>query len=704
MKKILVILPICSIALSFMPGTKIKKGLQALSEYDYFKAKNIFYREMKKSSVVAAYGLATIYYRSDNPFHNLDSAAKFINISMQGIKSQGSKSKFVTNALVSDSLILSLNDSICNFGFKKLMKAISPEKSEKYLMDFTYSRYRIRVLNLRDSLVFEKLIQSPDVKSITSFIEKYPQTQLRNKAFSLLYFTLYKEITASGKDTAYERYINLYPAGKFAETARMQLLKLYEKEKKTKGIYALIRRFNNKNNMSVAWNTLLSMETRNHSPEELENFFKNYPDYPLRDEMLNDFKTWRLQLLLIRNNELFGFCDSSGQIKIKPEYQEADNFKEGYALVMKNDLYGYINKSGKVKIDFKYPEAGSFNHNVAIVQKNKSWYVIDQNNRILTDVYDDISEFSNGLAVVKKGGLFGAIDLNGKEIISSEFESLGDFSEGKSSFLKNGKYGFIDLQGFPLIPPLFDWVEDFKLGRCRVKVNNKYGVIDTIGDYIIKPDFDLIEQSRQGVYVVVKNNYYGFMDSTGCFLSEVKYNYDPSFKAASLSDGTWMTLRSDKSKILQDRNGFSCFESEEPSELSLPINGYVKVSRKNRWDLYSLRLQKFVKKKMQGISCDGRYWYFFDGKFLKVCDLVQLKEVLQTEMEDAISYLNYGWITQSQDGYGFMDEQGKEVLNPVYEKIQPSDFRGILSIEKDGKAAYFNLRTKVFIWKEMGFN
>ena len=54
--------------------SNIDKGFAALNEYDYFKAKKVFYTCAIKYRKLADFGLATIYYRKDNPFHNIDSA------------------------------------------------------------------------------------------------------------------------------------------------------------------------------------------------------------------------------------------------------------------------------------------------------------------------------------------------------------------------------------------------------------------------------------------------------------------------------------------------------------------------------------------------------------------------------------------------------------------------------------------------------
>ena len=64
----------------------ISKGYQALKIYNYFEAKRLFEKSLSKEKTSAAFGLSIIYFRSDNPFSNIDSAYKYIIISSLVLK------------------------------------------------------------------------------------------------------------------------------------------------------------------------------------------------------------------------------------------------------------------------------------------------------------------------------------------------------------------------------------------------------------------------------------------------------------------------------------------------------------------------------------------------------------------------------------------------------------------------------------------
>src|SRR5690554_4450406 len=74
---------LCNIILFFsieLFAGRIDRAFEALEVYNYFKAKDLFYKSLKKDLVPASYGLSIIYGRNDNPFYNLDSAYKYIVI------------------------------------------------------------------------------------------------------------------------------------------------------------------------------------------------------------------------------------------------------------------------------------------------------------------------------------------------------------------------------------------------------------------------------------------------------------------------------------------------------------------------------------------------------------------------------------------------------------------------------------------------
>ncbi len=684
----------------------IENGYKALAIYDYFKAKEIFYKELKKYPAEAGFGLATIYYRNDNPFHQLDSAYKYINLGKDHFslwpeaKKIGLKNKLPLN----DSSLVSLHDSICKKAFLKLMQKADEAGAEQYLSVYHQSKYNRRVMCLRDSFIFYRPDRKLTVEAFTNYLRTYPQSCYLGDARNLLEFAIYMETTAGKTDKAYLTYIEKYHKGKYLPYAKEELLNYYIKNKNAEGIYSFIKNYGSTYPTTLAWNMLLGIEAPHHTKTELQAFLEKYKEYPKRDELEEEFVYWQTPFFLIKKNDKLGFCDSTGKQMIEPAFNDAEDFSEGYAPVLKNDLYGYINKAGKTKIEFQYSEASRFSDNVAIVQKDKKYFLIDYSNKVLSARYDDIADFSEGLAIVKKNNQFGAINLNGQEIIKPSFDMISDYSEGMAVYLKNGKYGFLDKQGFAAIAPLYDWVSSFKNGQARAQFNKLFGVINHKGDFVIEPAFDLIDEAHKGMYLIVKNNLYGFADSTGCFTSEIKYIYQPSLKTAALTDGKFQRLITAKKQELQNINGGKYFSEHVFDEIGLPVNNWVTAREKSKISVYNVLKPGSAKRSLLSAYSDGKYWYLENKKGLNVYDLSLEKTLFTLEATKASVLMPGYFTTENEEGKGLVDRNGAEILPMLYDEISTNPLKNFLYIERNEKGAYFNISARTFVWKEEGFD
>jgi len=201
-------------------------------------------------------------------------------------------------------------------------------------------------------------------------------------------------------------------------------------------------------------------------------------------------------LLPVKVSGKWGYVNSSGQLVITPQFDSADDFHEGRAVIClgkpcdpwdaystsptipNNSLWGFIDTSGKVVITPQYPEA---------------------------------SAFSEGLAVICTGDCGskptkpharGYIDRDGKVVIPPQFGTASNFSEGLAQVCVgsceyvegsgyNGKFGFIDHSGHFVINPQYDNELDFKNGYAKVFVGKgteaKTGYIDKTGKTIWQP-------------------------------------------------------------------------------------------------------------------------------------------------------------------------------------------------------------------------
>ena len=163
---------------------------------------------------------------------------------------------------------------------------------------------------------------------------------------------------------------------------------------------------------------------------------------------------------VICKNEKYGYIDKSGKEVIPCKYDAANDFNDGMALVAINDKdngyqFGYIDTEGKEVIPCQYCPAGSFSDGLAIVAKDLKFTIIDKKGNevaALSLQYENATfSFSEGRARVSRfvdsERKSGYIDVHGKEIIPCIYNSYSDFSEGLALVEKDGVYGFVDKDG-----------------------------------------------------------------------------------------------------------------------------------------------------------------------------------------------------------------------------------------------------------------
>ena len=148
-------------------------------------------------------------------------------------------------------------------------------------------------------------------------------------------------------------------------------------------------------------------------------------------------------------------------------------------------------------------------------------------------LYDDIGDFSEGLARVCREGKYGFVDKTGREVVSCQYDDAGDFCEGLARVevhvpsddcadddwidrILGGKNGYIDKTGTVVIPCKFDQAYTFHEGLARVRQNGKYVFIDKTGTEVFTiEDGSDPDDFSDGLSRVNRDGKTGFIDKTG---------------------------------------------------------------------------------------------------------------------------------------------------------------------------------------------
>ncbi len=157
--------------------------------------------------------------------------------------------------------------------------------------------------------------------------------------------------------------------------------------------------------------------------------------------------------MIVNLGEKFGVLNSKLETVIEAKYQSL-TFGGGKYLVYSTtgEKFGYLDFNGKPVIEEKFNYASSFNK-IAVVkakQDEKFFTVLGSDFKTkFTFECDELSDFSNGIAVFKKAGYYGYINDNGKVIFEPTLRFASNcYIDGFAIVMTvDGKYGIINKSG-----------------------------------------------------------------------------------------------------------------------------------------------------------------------------------------------------------------------------------------------------------------
>ncbi|MCL2436533.1 MAG: WG repeat-containing protein [Clostridiales bacterium] len=210
------------------------------------------------------------------------------------------------------------------------------------------------------------------------------------------------------------------------------------------------------------------------------------------------------------------------------DFDKAGEFHCGLARVRKQFAFGmgkwgYVDQDGQLIIPHRYNDAGNFSDGIAVVKRGRRKYYIDQSSAVVIDVaYDEADAFQEGLARVKIGVKEGFIDHEG-DLQALPYETICGFSEGLAPVYDGTKWLYIDKTMRPVLEIKYDEAKPFSEGFAAVKAGRLWGYIDRNGNEVIKPQFEQAGLFKEKRAVVCVDGKFGHIDMTGKFITPPEY-------------------------------------------------------------------------------------------------------------------------------------------------------------------------------------
>ena len=405
-------------------------------------------------------------------------------------------------------------------------------------------------------------------------------------------------------------------------------------------------------------------------------------------------------------NNKWGVIDSNGDNVIDPSYAEMiivpnsknDVFLCTYDVDYDNNTYKTkaLNSENKeIFTEYDYVEAIS----------NK-----DENNNLW---------YENDVVRVKKSGLYGLIDLSGKELLQCEYDKIEALEGVQNTFkiTKDGKVGIADNKGNVLITPSYAEItsldKDKSQGFIVKNSDGKYGIVDTANKQVLETKYDTVEKIyRNDYYVVTENGKQEVIKKAGDKV--LSGNYD-KIEAILQNPENGIIYKQKEKYGIMNLSGAVVIKPEY-EKLKEGASGSIIAKKDSKYGIIDLQGNQKVEFKYQNLSYNEKADLYIaedDQYENEILDsnyqvkqtgyLIELntdKGYMELNQNNSYKYYNFKFEEQNaeniftsntlfaskKDGkYGFVDKNGKTVVDYIYDDVTSQNSYGYAGIKKDGK-------------------
>lgn len=178
------------------------------------------------------------------------------------------------------------------------------------------------------------------------------------------------------------------------------------------------------------------------------------------------------------------YADTLNRCISRNTFRQPGTFQQGYALVEGGrviDRWGEPLPVRQGKVLFL--TEGIFGRVLA----GKSYFFTDVNgNNLFGRYYDDIQAFQQGIAKIKKGNKWGAINVRGVPLVQAKFNFVHLQKDGNFIVRPPVLYGVISRTGRTVVPPEYDYAEWMQGGLIKLELGEKTGYVRPDGSWIWK--------------------------------------------------------------------------------------------------------------------------------------------------------------------------------------------------------------------------
>lgn len=426
----------------------------------------------------------------------------------------------------------------------------------------------------------------------------------------------------------------------------------------------------------------------------------------------------------VKENGMWGAVNAAGKVVIPISYdrlglslrdagEQAEDLsseegRDDLIEAEKGGLRGFFTRSGKEVVPISYESRSIWKEGTLAVRgkdKKISFYTND-GSLISGAAYDQVSDFENGMAIVKRGATYGYLSLDGREV-KPVYQEARFFEDGLAAVKEKGRWGVIDMTGRYVVSPTYkDTGAAFEEGRLAVKnQKNLWGFIDREGQEIIAPAYKAVSPTFSEGYAAVQgeSKLWGFIDAEG------RVTAKPQFKAVltpfaeglagvktidgngyARPDGT-IAFMADYDQLFPFEDGLAEIREGEVETHAVRSRPPISIGIGWGWGDWLAFRQHHHHPWGWGIGVPiwypGRYDYeTVPSITVKRGYIDKNGKVIASPANDRVFSAGEKGILLSKDGrYGWVDREGTYIAHTIYTGLLPDEEDGVLLAKDENK-------------------
>ena len=374
---------------------------------------------------------------------------------------------------------------------------------------------------------------------------------------------------------------------------------------------------------------------------------KDVPIFICTYDLNDQDGTYKTKVINQKNEDLF---KEYSKVEAIDNFDSKQNiwYEDDVLRVEKDGKYGLINFEGKEVLPCDYDEITALKgvtNNLLVKKDGKVGLVNEKGQTIVNTEYKDIKTlkegYKNEYIIVNDNNQYGIISTTGTVIIEPKYEDVKYLNNSEMFAIKDaGVWKLINKDNQILIDGGYDNIIEAKGENVVVEKGGKYGVVTTKNEEKIPVEYEQIKYTFSIYYIAKTGGKYGIINLNNEQVKDFNYiNMDYVEKGDFIQADV-----SDTETVIFDNN-----LSEKISGIVSEINqekGYIKVYTNNEYKYYNFKFEE--KKSSDILTSNNLFLSKKDGK------------------------------------YGYVNKEGKVIVDYIYEDGTEQNSCGFAAVKKDG--------------------